>query len=128
MTIQFVLQNYNKMMKIILVVTNCAKIMLVQSIKTYCKMPVIPRCIIPEIPHPISHIYITLVRVKTGDKMSLLFAYNNFLNLIILAAIVHNYMILSETSIEEFPRRRRQIITKKYPRELYSPFADHPGV
>ena len=37
-------------------------------------------------------------------------------------------MILSETSIEEFPRRRRQIIIKKYPRELYSPFADHPGV
>ena len=37
-------------------------------------------------------------------------------------------MILSEASIEEFPRRRRQIIINKYPRELYSPFADHPGV
>ena len=37
-------------------------------------------------------------------------------------------MILSEICIEEFPRRRRQIIIKKYPRELYSPFADHPGV
>ena len=38
-------------------------------------------------------------------------------------------MILSEASIEEFPRRRRQIIIKKYTmRELYSPFADHPGV
>ena len=37
-------------------------------------------------------------------------------------------LIYSEISIEEFPRRRRQIIIKKYPRELYSPFADHPGV
>ena len=45
------------------------------------------------------------------------------ITLIIYAAIVHNYMILSETSIEEFPQRRRQIIIKKYPRELYSPFA-----
>ena len=53
--------------------------------------------------------------VKTGDKISLLFAYNNFFNLIIYAAIVYNYMILSETSIEEFSRRRRQIIIKKYP-------------
>ena len=69
------------------------------------------------------------VMVKTGDKISLLFAYNNFFNLIIYAAIVYNYMILSETSVEEFTRRRRQIIIKKYPmRELYSPFADHPGV
>ena len=67
--------------------------------------------------------------VKTGDKISLLLAYNNFFNLIIYAAIVYNYMILSETSVEEFTRRRRQIIIKKYPmRELYSPFADHPGV
>ena len=81
-----------------------------------------------KIPYPISHVCITLVRIKTGDKISLLLAYNNFLNLIIYAAIVHNYMILSETSIEEFPLRRRQIIIKKYPRELYSPVADHPGV
>ena len=77
---------------------------------------------------PHFHICITLVMVKTGDKISLLLAYNNFLNLIIYAGIVHNYMILSETSIEEFPRRRRQIIIKKYPSELYSPFADHPCV
>ena len=48
--------------------------------------------------------------------------------LIIYAANLHNDMILSETSIQEFPQRRRQIIIKKYPRELHSPFADLPGV
>ena len=32
-------------------------------------------------------------------------------------------MILPETSIQEFPRRRRQIIIKKYPRELHGPLA-----
>ena len=33
--------------------------------------------------------------------------------LIIYAAYLHNYMILSVTLIEEFPRRRRQVIIKK---------------
>ena len=50
------------------------------------------------------------------------------ITLITYAANLHNRMILSETSIGKFPRRRRQIIIKKCPRELYSPFADHLGV
>ena len=37
--------------------------------------------------------------------------------LIIYAAYLHNYMILSVTSKEEFPRRRRQVIIKKYIRQ-----------
>ena len=55
-------------------------------------------------------------------------SYLQTITLITYAANLHNRMILSETSIGEFPRRRRQIIIKKCPRELYSPFADHLGV
>ena len=54
-------------------------------------------------------------------------SYLQTITLIIYAANLHNCMILSETSVEELPRRRRQIIIKKCPRELCSPFADHPS-
>ena len=109
-----------------LVVTNCAKNYaspIFQSVLQNAGDATIS--IIPLIPYPVSHICITLVRVKTGYKISLLFADNN---VNYLCSNLHNCMILSETLIEEFPRRRRQIIIKKCPRELFSPFADHPGV
>ena len=49
--------------------------------------------------------------------------------LIIYAAYVLNYTIQSVTSTDEFPpRRSRYLIIKKYPREFYSPIADHPAV
>ena len=48
-------------------------------------------------------------RGETGDKICP--------RLIIYAAYLHNYMILSVTSKEEFPRRRRQVIIKKYIRQ-----------
>lgn len=71
-----------------------------------------------------SHVCIALLRVKLGiTSVPDLQAKT----LIIYAAYLHNYMILSITSIEEFPRRGRQVIIKKYARELYSPIADHPG-
>ena len=71
-----------------------------------------------------SHVCITLLRVKLGiTSVPDLQAKT----LIVYAAYLHNYMILSVTSIEEFPRRRRQVIINKYARELYSPIADHPG-
>ena len=51
-----------------------------------------------------SHVCITLLRVKLGiTSVPDLQAKT----LIIYAAYLHNYMILSVTSIEEFPRRRR---------------------
>ena len=70
-----------------------------------------------------SHVCITLLRVKLGIKSV---PDLQAKTLIIYAAYLHNYMILSVTSIEEFTRRRRQVI-KKYTRELYSPIADHYG-
>ena len=71
-----------------------------------------------------SHVCIALLRVKLGiTSVPDLQAKT----LIIYAAYLHNYMILSITLIEEFPRRRRQVIIKKYARELYIPIADHPG-
>ena len=49
--------------------------------------------------------------------------------LIIYPAYVLNYSIQSVTSTVEFPpRRSRHLIIKKYPREFYSPIADHPAV
>ena len=48
-------------------------------------------------------------RGETGDKICP--------RLIIYAAYLHNYMILSVTSKEEFPRRQRQVIIKKYIRQ-----------
>ena len=70
-----------------------------------------------------SHTCITLLRVKLGIKSV---PDLQAKTLLIYAAYLHNYMILSGTSIEEFTRRRRQVI-KKYTRELYSPIADHHG-
>ena len=49
--------------------------------------------------------------------------------LIIYATYVLNYSIQSVTSTDEFPpRRSRYLIIEKYPREFYSPVADHPAV
>ena len=48
---------------------------------------------------------------------------------IIYATYVLNYSIQSVTSTDEFPpRRSRYLIIEKYPREFYSPIADHPAV
>ena len=61
-----------------------------------------------------SHVCIALLRVKLGiTSVPDLQAKT----LIIYAAYLHNYMILSVTLIEEFPRRRRQVIIKKYIRQ-----------
>ena len=61
-----------------------------------------------------SHVCIALLRVKLGiTSVPDLQAKT----LIIYAAYLHNYIILSVTLIEEFPRRRRQVIIKKYIRQ-----------
>ena len=61
-----------------------------------------------------SHVCIALLRVKLGiTSVPDLQAKT----LIIYAAYLHNYMILSVTLIEEFPRRRRQVIIQKYIRQ-----------
>ena len=60
------------------------------------------------------HVCITLLRVKLGIKSV---PDLQAKTLIIYAAYLHNYMILSVTSKEEFPRRRRQVIIKKYIRQ-----------
>ena len=70
------------------------------------------------------HVCISLLRVKLGIKSV---PDLQAKTLIIYAAYLHNYMILSVTSIEEFTRRWKQVIIKKYVRELYGPIADHPG-
>ena len=102
------------------------KIMVVQSIKAYGKTPVMPQLLNSLINsltlfhnkiHD-SHVCITLLRVKLGIKSV---PDLQAKTLIIYAAYLHNYIILSVTSKEEFPRRRRQV------KELYSPIADHPG-
>ena len=69
--------------------------MVVQSIKAYWKMPVMPR---GTIPLPFFHRCITLLRVKLGVKS---FPYLQAKTFIILD--LPTYMILSVTSIEEFP-------------------------
>ena len=71
-----------------------------------------------------SHVCISLLRVKLEIKSV---PDLQAKTLIIYAAYLHNYMILSVTSIEEFTRRRKQVIIKKYVRELYGQIADHPG-
>ena len=62
------------------------------------------------------HVCITLLRVKLEIKSV---PDLQAKTLIIYAAYLHNYMILSVTLIEEFPRRRRrrQVIIKKYIRQ-----------
>lgn len=60
------------------------------------------------------HVCITLLGVKLGIKSV---PDLQAKTLIIYAAYLHNYMILSVTSKEEFPRRRRQVIIKKYIRQ-----------
>ena len=60
-----------------------------------------------------SHICITRLRVKRGMKSVLDFQAKT----LIYAAYLHNYMILLilVTSIEQFPRRRRQLNYKEVP-------------
>ena len=60
------------------------------------------------------HVCITLLRVKLEIKSV---PDLQAKTLIIYAAYLHNYIILSVTLIEEFPRRRRQVIIKKYIRQ-----------
>ena len=54
-----------------------------------------------------SHVCITLLRVKMETKSV---PDLQAKTLIIYAAYLHNYMILSVTLIEEFPWRRRQLL------------------
>ena len=59
-----------------------------------------------------SHICITPLRVKRGIKSV---PYLQAKTFVIYAAYLHNYMILLVTSIEQFPRRRRQLNYKEVP-------------
>ena len=60
-----------------------------------------------------SHICITPLRVKRGIKSVPDLQAKTFV--IYAAYYLHNYMILLVTSIEQFPRRRRQLNYKEVP-------------